>query len=619
MPTLSDNGINFSDINQTSLVSNGLKLSGGAYQIDDDGNIIHKNSNNIINAIDIDWNNAKIPGIEDKIQTTGKLLQLIGLLYNSNVAILEQFSILQSKIESIETTQIPSNILEQLESLNERITSIETTQIPSDILERLEAINDRIDLYHAEYSIEYDLVNVIKVSGVNIMKKTDVITATFSVNTGYLFPDEIEVDGATYSYNKNNGTVIISNPTKKNILISIHANNLRQCIFNIPTLTNLSCSLVDSSKNTFVLNETFYIKLTLTGDSNYWKLPSSFTVSNCSKEEYDPLTGIAKLKCSGTGNMTISASAQQLYKFNIPTLTNLRCDLLDSVNAYDTNDIVNIKLVLTGDSNYWRLPTSISGSCCTVSTYDSTTGIATLKCSGTGNMTISASAQQRYKFTTPSLTNLSVTLLDSVNAYDVNDTVNIRINVIGDTDLFGLPTSITGRNCTVSIYNSTTGVATLKCSGTGDMTVTANAKDVASYYFAVALETNSIFTRANNTITNCNIANIESIPGYMKSIGSCPINFTSGFDAHSSVDVENKYVWFIIPSKYFNKNNFNFINGSNKYLLKQSFLQDLTTETKIKDCVTIPVNNTNAKTKIEYVLVCVSDNGLTGKQEFKKI
>ena len=536
MPTLSDNGVNFSDINQTSLVSSGLKLSGGAYQIDDAGNIIHKNSNNIINAIDIDWNNAKIPGIEDKIQTTGKLLQLIGLLYNSNVAILEQFSILQSKIESIETTQIPSNILEQLESLNERITSIETTQIPSDILERLEAINDRIDLYHAEYSIEYDLVNVIKVSGVNIMKKTDVITATFSVNTGYLFPDEIEVDGATYSYNKNNGTVIISNPTKKNILISIHANNLRQCIFNIPTLTNLSCSLVDSSKNTFVLNETFYIKLTLTGDSNYWKLPSSFTVSNCSKEEYDPLTGIAKLKCSGTGNMTISASAQQRYKFNIPTLTNLRCDLLDSVNAYDTNDIVNIKLVLTGDSNYWRLPTSISGSCCTVSTYDSTTGIATLK-----------------------------------------------------------------------------------CSGTGDMTVTANAKDVASYYFAVALETNSIFTRANNTITNCNIANIESIPGYMKSIGSCPINFTSGFDAHSSVDVENKYVWFIIPSKYFNKSNFNFINGSNKYLLKQSFLQDLTTETKIKDCVTIPANNTNAKTKIEYVLVCVSDNGLTGKQEFKKI
>ena len=113
-----------------------------------------------------------------------------------------------------------------------------------------------------------------------------------------------------------------------------------------------------------------------------------------------------------------------------------------------------------------------------------------------------------------------------------------------------------------------------------------------------------------------NGANIAALDGSISATGQCPVNFVNGFNAPSSVNVEGAYVWFIIPSKFFQESTFNFINNNNHYVLKQSNIQDLTVNTKIKNCVTIPATNDN---KISYTLVCVSNNGLGGKQEFKKL
>lgn len=406
-----DNEITFNGIEHAGLITGGPKLSKGKYESDNNGNIMYNMP--IINAIDIDWNNAEIPGVNNPLTSTGQLLAIIGELKQS------------------------------LGNINTKIDDFEHQQIPSNIEEQLQALNNRIDEYHLDYSFEYDLLNVVKSSGPSTMKKTDTVNFVFSAVNGYILPDSINVDGATYSY--NNGTVTISNPTKRIISIYIHTDELRQCTFNIPSLNYIFCELI-SNKSTFVLNDTFDIQLTLTGDE----------------------------------------------------------------------------------------------------------------------------------------------------------------------ELYALPNSISGTNCSVVSYNASTGKATLKCSGTGNMSISASVKDIAIYYFAVALEANPIFTISNNTIIGCDLNNITNISGYTSAQGSCPIDFVNGFTVHSSVDVEGAYVWFIIPSKYFNKSNFNFINGNNKYLLKQSNIQDLTVNTKIKECVDIDG-------KIPYTLVCVSNNGLGGKQEFKKI
>lgn len=277
-------------------------------------------------------------------------------------------------------------------------------------------------------------------------------------------------------------------------------------------------------------------------------------------------------------------------------------------------DIVTLKF--SPEVGY-ELPSTVNVSGATFS-YNPSTGDITISNPTEEQIviTMGTNTKRQCLFTMPTLTNLTCTIISNQKTYyNVGEQFGIRIDLsnTADVELWGRPASISGTNCTITNYNSSTGEATITCSGTGNMSISATAKDVAVYRFAVALETNSIFTVSGGTITGMNVSSISSLEGAMSATGQCPVNFDSGFAAPASVDVEGAYVWFIIPSKYFNTSNFNFINGNNKYLLKQSNVQDLTTNTKIKDCVSITSG------KIPYTLVCVSNNGLTGPQEFKKV
>ena len=49
------NNVTYSDIDQISIIT-GQKIAGGKYKFDENGNI--KAPRPVINAIDIDWNNA---------------------------------------------------------------------------------------------------------------------------------------------------------------------------------------------------------------------------------------------------------------------------------------------------------------------------------------------------------------------------------------------------------------------------------------------------------------------------------------------------------------------------------------------------------------------------------
>ena len=69
-----DNNVIFTNIDQVSIIT-GQKIAGGLYKYDEKGNI--KAPRPIINSIDIDWNNAKAPGINTPINSTSDLIKTI--------------------------------------------------------------------------------------------------------------------------------------------------------------------------------------------------------------------------------------------------------------------------------------------------------------------------------------------------------------------------------------------------------------------------------------------------------------------------------------------------------------------------------------------------------------
>lgn len=304
------------------------------------------------------------------------------------------------------------------------------------------------------------------------------------------------------------------------------------------------------------------------------------------------------------------------YHLEYQIITTLENVTANSNNAITMkkNDVITLQF---SPNTGYLLPSAVTVQ---GATYEYTQGTGKIVISNpTDNqisIIITANDKRQCTFTTPTLNQLDFTIISgSKSYYVINDTFTGKLSLksTADPELYGLPTSVSGTNCTISNYNATTGEFTIKCTGAGNMTISATVKDVANYRFAVALETNPIFTVSGGTITAMNVSYISTLEGTMSAVGQCPINFDTGFIAPNSVDAEGTRVWFIIPTKYFNASNFNFINGNNRYLLKQSNIQDLTIDNKIKECVSITTD------KIPYTLVCVSSNGLIGKVEFKKL
>lgn len=80
MAVLNIDDTQFSKIQQVNFTSSG-KISSDKYVIDENNNIVFNDP--IINAIDIDWNNAKHPNIDKTINTSGDLINVIGNLSSS--------------------------------------------------------------------------------------------------------------------------------------------------------------------------------------------------------------------------------------------------------------------------------------------------------------------------------------------------------------------------------------------------------------------------------------------------------------------------------------------------------------------------------------------------------
>lgn len=83
-----ENNIQFNNVKPSMVYigSNGPLTAKSAYRTDEDGNIIHRNGDYLINAIDIHWNGAQLDNVDDEnlpstITSTAELLTLLNDAY----------------------------------------------------------------------------------------------------------------------------------------------------------------------------------------------------------------------------------------------------------------------------------------------------------------------------------------------------------------------------------------------------------------------------------------------------------------------------------------------------------------------------------------------------------
>ena len=151
-----DSGVTFRDILNAGLVTGGLKLARGKYTKDTSGNIIKGQP--IINAIDIDWNSAEIPGIDDPITSTGQLLAIIGNVKaalgnitpsgsgsgsTDNKSIIERLTEIETAVQALQQNpggSVPENLQEDIDNIKRVINNI-----PSNLNQTLSTLSNNIN------------------------------------------------------------------------------------------------------------------------------------------------------------------------------------------------------------------------------------------------------------------------------------------------------------------------------------------------------------------------------------------------------------------------------------------------------------------------------------------
>ena len=123
--------VEFSNIKDV-VITSGQKISSSKYNIDEEGNIISPNK--IINAIDIDWNNAKIRGVDNTISTSADLLQVISNSIRHNNGGGDGNSLPIYDAETIERLRDENNLPNKYISLGDDYNLPNSTSLISNLL-----------------------------------------------------------------------------------------------------------------------------------------------------------------------------------------------------------------------------------------------------------------------------------------------------------------------------------------------------------------------------------------------------------------------------------------------------------------------------------------------------
>lgn len=390
----------------------------------------------------------------------------------------------------------------------------------------------------AQYSISYTLNNVSAVgTAPTQINYGEIATITFEADSGYRFPNNITVTGASYTWGQSSGQyweLVLSEATE-NVTVTITAT-----LIPTYTLTTAFTNMVVTSGTIpSVVDDEDVINITFVGAAGY-TLPSTINVNgynvpvnqgtatygNCIAD-YSISNDVGTLSLAQfTGNTTASGTA-------IANIFSITVRAIDGSYSGDSTIVTYGTATVTITPNaHYSLPSSITVINASYS-YNSTTGVVSLSYP-TGDVGILATCVEDSFTLSNTITNLTVTSGTIPSTVHYSDNITITFTAPSG---YTLPTSVTVNgyavndgdgtstygNCAAdySIYN---GVGTLSLiQFTGNTTI--NASGTASVY------------SITNSITNGSASGASTI--IYDGTATVTISANSGYALPSTVSVTN--------------------------------------------------------------------------------
>lgn len=164
-----------------------------------------------------------------------------------------------------------------------------------------------------EYSVSYDLSNINAVStNPSKVKYNESATFKFTNPNGYVFPDTVEVN-TPYTYSKSGKSITIDPITNFDFdTITMKIVGVLGYYSLTVTTTNLTYSIIENNKPSYTIQDN-PIKIKFTVPEGY-NMPtqSQITVTNASIVTYNSTAGELTIRCTGAGDMRITAAGQKI-------------------------------------------------------------------------------------------------------------------------------------------------------------------------------------------------------------------------------------------------------------------------------------------------------------------
>lgn len=183
----------------------------------------------------------------------------------------------------------------------------------ADIKKKLEEIKIMIGGTSKEYPVSYDLTHINATSSnPSTVKYNESATFKFTNVNGYVFPDTVEVN-TSYTYSKSGKSITI-NPISDLDFGTVTMKIVGELGYYKLTFSgsNITQQIIENEKDSYTINDAD-IKIKFTVPEGY-NLPtqSQISVSNATIIRYDSSAGELTIRCTGAGDMKVTASGQKI-------------------------------------------------------------------------------------------------------------------------------------------------------------------------------------------------------------------------------------------------------------------------------------------------------------------
>lgn len=435
----------------------------------------------------------------------------------------------------------------------------------NEIREQINNLQRLIDNYHKIYNIAYDLSHIsYDTNNPSSIIYGSSATLKFIPNAGYKMPNTVEVNISSYSYNSVTKEIQLNNVTSDSNNISIKiVGELKDYSLLINT-DHVSSIIEGGYQSNYHINDIINIILTPNSDYN---LPNNInSISGAQLLEYNPSTGKLRIKCDGTGDITITING---VIRSYPISYSLSHIVSQLSNPTTINHGGSATLRFTPNTGY-KMPANITNVIGANYTYSQASNSVMLS-NATGNVLVSIAADIAQYSLSFNLSNITAQIISGEKpSYNVEDeNITIRLTAANN---YVLPESIPVTGANIISYDKTNGTLVIKCNGDGNIVINASGVLMYTYYFGIISPNGNnsdkievVFSTEPNDATvidGISSVNIKD-KSWMTSSTTCPFTIGTAFRISDNVIWGDESV-MIIPTKYvtMSTSTFNDDNGT---------------------------------------------------------